>query len=235
MGSVTLVRGTCFIRKNELLQESPGAWTLSYDEDLGVFMVVDPLGNLWTKFAPHQVVGAQASQTGTELKKHWLGLRIRFSSGDEYILSFNIRSPKDAENAKGWIRFAGNKEKAINEAMTLMLTREKVPVSEICSILGKYSLPSSDADGRKLVESNIATKKVEGLLEGDQFVNKFGLAKEQVRYDIVAKFEVGESGVLVMKCPSCGASLPVKGKESTGTCVHCSTSYAIPRKALDLI
>jgi hypothetical protein len=227
--------GVRVIRKNGLLQRSPGTWALSYDEDLWLFKVIDPHGNIWTKFAPHQIIGTQVSQTEGIRKKTWLGLRVKFSSGDEYGLSYNIAAPEDGERMKGWIQFATKKERALNEAMTLISTRERVEISEISSILQKYSLPSTESDSKKLVESGLTTKKIEGYLEGNLFICKKAQSREQVKYDITARFEVSKSGVIILKCPSCGATLPIKGKESTGTCEYCSTSYAIPRKALDLI
>ncbi len=130
--------------------------------------------------------------------------------------------------------YAVRKDRAMNEAITLLKTREKVLVSEVSSILAKHGMPSSEADSRKLIELWIGNNKIEGLLDETQFVSKYALNREQVRYDIVSKFEVGENGAVMLKCPSCGGSLPLQGKESSGVCKYCGTQYSVPRNILSI-
>ena len=66
-------------------------------------------------------------------------------------------------------------------------------------------------------------------------MSKIALDREQVRYDIVTKFEIGESGAVVLKCPNCGANLPLRSKESNGKCSYCNSTFAVPKRILDLI
>ena len=96
-------------------------------------------------------------------------------------------------------------------------------------------LPNSYEDGRSYIEHAISSNQAEGIFDGKEFISKMAMDSQSVRYDIVAKFDMNESGVILFKCPSCGSSLPLEKKESTGTCKYCGGFYPIPRKLLDAI
>jgi hypothetical protein len=216
-------------RNNEMMSN------LSYDQDLGIFKLVDTSGNIWMTFQPAQVTAVSSRVMGLAFKSHSLTIDVKFPSGDEYRYIYRSLKTKQVEDAKKWFDFAANRDAAVNEIVTLMTTREKVPLTEVGSVLAKRGLPSSDNESRKMVEYGIATRKVEGVLDGTEFVSKYALNREQVRYEIVSKFEVGKDGAIVLKCPSCGASLPLQGKESSGVCRYCGTAYNVPRNILKLI
>ncbi|MBO3842206.1 MAG: hypothetical protein FGF48_07305 [Candidatus Brockarchaeota archaeon] len=59
--------------------------------------------------------------------------------------------------------------------------------------------------------------------------------KETVQYNIVVKFNIDKDGTISVQCPHCGASAPLRTKESEVTCKYCGKQYIIPKKLLDLI
>jgi DNA-directed RNA polymerase subunit RPC12/RpoP len=59
--------------------------------------------------------------------------------------------------------------------------------------------------------------------------------KEVVQYSVVTRFDLGKDGTLSVSCPYCGASAPLRSKESEVTCKYCGKQYIIPKKILDLI
>ena len=208
---------------------------LVLDEDLGIFKIVQDNGNIWTTFPPAQVTSTHDSITGSVFKAYWFHVDVKYLSGDEYLFSYKTTGQEQIDSAKKWVEYAVKKDLAINEIVTLMRTREKVPMSDVSSVLAKHGLPSSGDDCRKVVEYGIAKRKVEGVLDDAQFVSKYALNREQVKYEIVSKFEVGKDGLIVLKCPSCGASIPLEGKGSSGVCKYCGSSYTVPRNILKMM
>jgi hypothetical protein len=59
--------------------------------------------------------------------------------------------------------------------------------------------------------------------------------KEIVQYNVVTRFDLGKDGTVSVSCPYCGASAPLRSKESEVTCKYCGKQYIIPKKILDLI
>jgi len=59
--------------------------------------------------------------------------------------------------------------------------------------------------------------------------------KEIVQYNIVTKLNLDQDGTLSVECPHCGASAPLRIKESEVTCKYCGKQYVIPKKILYLI
>ncbi len=59
--------------------------------------------------------------------------------------------------------------------------------------------------------------------------------REVVQYNIVVKFSIDKDGTISVQCPHCGASAPLRIKESEVTCKYCGKQYIIPKKLLDLI
>jgi len=59
--------------------------------------------------------------------------------------------------------------------------------------------------------------------------------KEIIQYSVVTRFDLGKDNAISVQCPYCGASAPLRSKESKVTCNYCGKQYIIPRKILDLI
>jgi len=233
MGSVTLEQGVCSVYKNHLFGDSFES-ILLYDNDLYVFkLIVD--GNIWTKFSASQIERIGTSTKGSLQKKFFLYLVVEYPGGDEYSFNFQIPTMKYADDRKKIIYGFLHKEKARNDSVSLLKTRERVSTSEIIDAFKKYGFSINDSEARKFVEENISSGKIAGVLDGSGFVSKYALEREQVRYDIVTKFEIGSSGAVVLKCPGCGASLPIQDKEPDRKCSYCGASFVVPRKILDLI
>jgi len=155
--------------------------------------------------------------------------------GDAYWFSFKTGSVETGESIKAWISKKVQNESALDEIITRMRTREKVSLSEVASILAEHGLPSSKEDSRKVVEYGITKKGVEGVIDDEQFLSKYALGREQVRYDIITTFEVGKNGAVVLKCPNCGASIPLQSKEESNVCKYCGAPYTVPRNILKLL
>lgn len=221
------------IYKNDVLVKNAPS-RLIHDEVSGAFKIL--IGSdIWTTFRPSQIIGLGESTQGSLFKKYSVTLRVRFASGDEYSFTYDTSTEEDSELKKNRITHLIWADKASEEAGRLLKTRERVSVNEICQIFKKYQIPSDFASGQKFVESCISSGFASGVFDGSGFVSKIALDREQVRYDIVTKFEMGESGAVVLKCPNCGASLPLKTKDSSGKCNYCNSTFAVPKRILDLI
>ncbi len=234
MGTVKLVAGVTTIRKNGAFAGNAPT-TLTYDEELGIFKVVQVNGNIWTTFTPKQVGSLSTSAIGGWRKNYYLHISAKFPNGDEYAFSYNTGTPQQAANAHEWVSSYVRKEDALTEVVTRMRTRERVPLSDVASILTSHGLPSGDVDCQKAVEYGITKGGIDGVIDGTEFVSKFALNREQVRYNIVSTFEVGKDGAVVLKCPGCGASIPLQSKDESKVCKYCGTSYTVPRNILKLI
>lgn len=234
MESANLVTGPLTVKKNNAFNCTFPS-TLAFDQDLGIFKVIQDNGNIWTTFTPSQVTALTGTITGLAFKTHWLHVNVKYPNGDEYAFSYKTGGLQQVENSKKWFDYAVKKDAALNEVIMMMKTREKVQLSEVSSVLAKHGMPSGDNDSRKVVEYGISVRKIEGVLGDTQFVSKYALDREQVRYEIVSKFEVSKDGAVILKCPSCGASLPLQAKESSGVCKYCGSPYTVPRNILGLL
>lgn len=58
--------------------------------------------------------------------------------------------------------------------------------------------------------------------------------KEIVHYHVVAEFTF-KDGVLLVRCPHCGASVSITSKESEQVCPYCGSTFIVPKKILDMI
>ena len=233
VGSTTLLQGATTIWKNKMIA-GRFQTTLSYDNELEFFKVISA-GRILTSFRPLQVMGTAYSTSGAVRKSHKVTVHVKFPNGDEYAFMYRAPNAATAREVRGRIQRAAVDGKGKAEVLRLLKTREKVPVSEVSALLTKCGLPSSPADSQRLVETMISSGIVEGVFDGKDFKSHYALQKESVRYNIVAKFEVGKNGVVVLSCPNCGASIALEQKESTGKCEFCGTAYTIPRKILDLM
>ena len=232
MGS-PLFENNVLIYKNDVLVHTTHS-RLLYDETSGMFKVL--IGaNIWTTFKPAQIIGIGPNTNGSVLKKHNLAMRVRFPSGDEWSFVYQTKTREDAEQKMSSITYLIWSDRASEEAGQLLKTRERVSVNEICEVFKKYQVSSDFASGRKFIESSISSGFAPGKFDGQGFVSRSALDREQVRYDIVTKFEVGQSGAVVFKCPSCGAPLQIQSKDANGKCKYCNASFAVPRKILDMI
>ena len=233
MGSSAIFESNVLLYKNDVFVNNVES-RLLYDDMSGAFKVING-ADIWTMFKPTQIVGLEANVSGSVRKKHSVALRVRYQAGDEFSFIYQTKNAEDSEQKKEFINHLISSGKASEEAGQLMKTRERVSVDEICAVFKKYGLPSDSAGGQKFIESCIASGFAKGVFDGTGFVSKIALDREQVRYDIVTKFEIGESGAVVLKCPNCGANLPLRTKDSNGKCNYCNSTFAVPKRILDLI
>lgn len=210
------------------------SFTLAYDEEMNLFKVIHATGNIWTTYLPRQVTRVSSQVTGSLRKTNWVIVEVKYATGDEYKFSHHARDAEQVENVKKWFDNAARKDGAENDVITLMRTREKVPIAEVVSVLQKHGVSSRESDARRAIEQGIASG-IEGVLDETRFVSKYALNREQVRYEIATKFEMSKEGAVVLKCPNCGASLSLQSKESQGTCKYCNASYTVPKNILGLL
>jgi DNA-directed RNA polymerase subunit RPC12/RpoP len=235
VGSLALIQGHTEAWRNGV-PEGSFASTLMYDEDLEFFKVIDGVGNIQRSFGVDKVTEVAAKEEhGWLFKSSLLTVDYKSEDGNEYRLSFRTPTQGTAKNAKDWFDLIARKHKATSEVTTLLQTREKVPFSSVSEVLERHRLRATNVDAQDIIERIVTRRKIEGVIEGSQFVSKYGLQRETVRYDIVSKFEVSSSGAIVITCPKCGATLPLQGKDSNGNCKYCGTPYMVPRKILDLL
>jgi hypothetical protein len=234
VATVGLMQGKCDVSKNGFANGSIFS-SLCYDQDLGFFKVIGPQGDIWTSFTSSQIVNVGKFETGQLFKSFWLDIRFKLPNGDEYDLKYKTSTVDMVEDAIKWLDYANRKDSASDEIIVLMRTREKVPFDEVSKVLAKRGLPASEAEAKKMLEYGISSRKIDGVLEGSQFVSRSALQREQVRYDIVSNFDFNSSGAISFKCRSCGKSLPLSKKQDAGKCEYCGTAYALPRKLLDMI
>jgi predicted RNA-binding Zn-ribbon protein involved in translation (DUF1610 family) len=181
------------------------------------------------------VTGWNTEIRGLITKKQVTRVGVKAQTSDEYLLEFESRDMGSSQLIIQTLSEARMRESAGVEITNLLRVRDRVQMSEVCAILTKYQLANAFEDGQRYVEYSISSGQVQGVFNGKEYVSKLAMQSESVRYDIVAKFEMSENGAIVFKCPTCGASLPLTTKESTGKCQYCGSSYAIPRKLLDAI
>ncbi|MDG6978046.1 MAG: hypothetical protein JRN58_03100 [Nitrososphaerota archaeon] len=228
-----LVTGHLDVWKNgEYVSGAPSQ--LLHDLDLQLFKIVSK-GNILLTFRAQDVTGWDTAIQGIVNKKQATGLHVKFATGDEY--TFNFRSPdmQSFQRTRAAIGSVIRGDLAIAEIARTLKVKDRVAVAEVCQILTRFNLSNTLEDGQARIEACIASDSVEGSFDGREFVNKRALERESVHYEIVAKFELQKNGVIVFNCPSCGASLTPEGKEPTGACGYCGSSYTLPRKLLDMI
>jgi hypothetical protein len=186
-------------------------------------------------FTSGQVVGVSSFQTGQLFKSFWLAVKFKQRNGDEFELKYKTSKVGATEDAIKWLNYAERKDKTSDEIMTLMRTREKVAISEVCAVLARRGLPATEAEARRMLENAITSKKVDGVIEGSQFVSRSALQREHVSYQIVSNFDFNSSGAISFKCRGCGKSLPMDKKRESGKCEYCGSPYALPKKLLDMV
>jgi hypothetical protein len=142
--------------------------------------------------------------SGSIFKKRWVNANVKWHNGDEYAFVYEVPNAASAQQIRNQVERTKIDEIGKTEILRLLKTREKVPLSEVSSLLTKYELPSTPADAQRLIESMISSGKIEGVFDGKDFVSRYALQRETVRYDIVSRFEVGKNGVVVLNCPNCG-------------------------------
>jgi predicted RNA-binding Zn-ribbon protein involved in translation (DUF1610 family) len=231
--STPLVEGNCTFWKNGTYQDGFRC-RFVFDRDLNLLKVISG-GNVVVSFRANQVTGMAQEVKGLISKKLLSHVGVKFPSGDEFVLVFESSDATSFTRISGVINQAKTREQAGAEIITSLRARDRVPIEDVCAILTKYGLPNSFEDGRNYVEYAISSNQAQGVFDGKAFVSKMAMEAQSVRYDVVAKFEMNDSGAILFKCPNCGASLPLESKDSTGTCKYCGGTYAIPRKLLDAI
>ena len=234
MATVALMQGRADVSKNGFSCE-PLYSSFCYDQELGFFRVIGPDANIWISFTSSQIVGVGSFQTGRISKSFWLTVKFKLPNGDEYELKYKTSTVGATEDAIKWFNYASTKDRASDEIILLMKTREKVPFADVCKVLAKRGLPASEAEAIKMLEYGISGKKIDGVLEGSQFVSRSALQREQVRYEIVSNFDFNSSGAISFKCRGCGKSLPMDKKQESGKCEYCGSPYALPKKLLDMV
>jgi len=205
-----------------------------HDTDLGIFKIVSGGNNLFS-FRQQDVVRWNKGSSGIVRKKLVTSISVKFPNSDEYVFEFESRDEDSYQRARQAIARAIQIDLAYSEILRLLKLQERVSIQDVCKILTRFNMPNSFEDGKNVVEFFIASDKVQGAIDEKDFVSKVALERESVRYEIVAKFEMTSSGSFILKCPGCGASLPLDKKESTGKCTYCGSSYVVPKRLLDLI
>jgi len=228
-----LLTGECVIYKNDVLLDKAFC-DFSYDHDLRLFKLITD-GDIWTTFQPSQVHGVGAEEVGSFIKKWEVSIDTKWPDGDEFTYVFKQPNKELAESAKAKVEGIVENSRGHDEVIRLLKTRERVASADVAALLSKFHLDATDKVVQRVVESAITSGQVEGVFDGKEFISKYGLQRETVRYDIVTKFEMSSSGAIVITCPKCGAALPLEGKESSGKCQYCGTPYTVPRKILDLV
>ena len=104
-------------------------------------------------------MGVSTFQTGRISKSFWLTVRFKLPNGDEYELKYRTSTVGANEDAVKWLDYASRKDRATDEIILLMKTREKVPFGEVCTVLARRGLPASEAEARKVLEYGISGKK----------------------------------------------------------------------------
>ena len=77
--------------------------SLLYDDDLTVFKVVLPNGNIFASFSPNQVTSVSHAKTDTLFKEHMLHVGTKFANGDEFTFRFYTGCPEQALKVEGWV------------------------------------------------------------------------------------------------------------------------------------
>lgn len=233
MATTVLLRGECAIWKNNVPLGKIVA-DFSYDNDLRFFKLIS-VGNIKASFKPEQIKGFGLVQTGSVFKKWQLSIMAKWSSGDEFTYSYLLPTKEHAERIKANIQGITMNSRRQEEVLALLRTRERVSKEDVASLLSKFNAEVTDQTVQDFVQGAITSGQIEGVYDGKEYLSKYALQRETVRYDIVSKFEVGSSGAIVITCPKCGAAIPIETKESNGKCRFCGSPYVVPRKILDLV
>jgi hypothetical protein len=228
-----LIEGQCSIWKNQRFQNRYHARFL-HDTDLAIFKIISGGNNLFS-FRAQEIAHWNKSSSGLIRKKLVTTLIVKFPNFDEYGFEFESRDQASYQRAKEAISMTIQIDLAYSEILRILKLQERVPIQDVCRILTRFNMPNSFEDGRNAVELLITTDKVQGVIDGKNFVTRLVLERESVKYEIVAKFELTASGALILRCPGCGASLQLERKESTGKCAFCGSPYIVPKRLLDLI
>jgi len=228
-----VLTGECLILRNRVAVNSMRNVLLRFDGDLREFKVIY-LGQIVSKFPCTYIKGTNESVGGFLGKKQTVWIDTAFPDGNEFLFKFQTPDLSSFERLTWVIRQTNNEDEAAKELARLVKTRDKVSVKEVCGILSKHDLPDGFEDGKRRIETFITIGVADGIFDGETYVSKTTLQRETVSYNVAASFDF-KDGVLQIKCPKCGAAIPLKNKESTGKCQYCGATYTVPTKILSLI
>jgi len=233
MDSHDIFIGECVIFKNRVTYNRYDKALLRFDGDIREFKLMWH-GEIQIRFPYTEIKGTNNDKAGLVIKKQLITISLAFPDGNEYALQFQTSDFGSFERLIWAINRTTSEQEAEKEIIRQLKSRERVSFKEVCGILKKHGLPDGLGDGRNHIETLITKGVADGILDGEGFVSKTTLQRETVNYNVAASFDF-KDGVLQIKCPNCGASIPLKNKEPTGKCQFCGATYAIPTKILQLI
>jgi uncharacterized CHY-type Zn-finger protein len=184
-----------------------------------------------------------------DAKKHALGRTVEETfkiaglthDGDYYTAYLQCNEPNAfartkeiIENHRAETGLRNKQDEYAHALVRLLKARLRVNLSEVGSLLTTFGLPGEIEDSRREVESLIIADRVEGMIDGNTFVNRFAVSTRASSHSIVISFDFKDS-TLQIRCPSCAAALSLKNKDSVGKCQYCEAAYMVPSKILSLI
>jgi len=206
---------------------------LTYDAGIQQFKLMAG-GQIIFKFALSQIKGYDQAIGGLIMKKQTVRIGVGSSDGNEYVLSFETPDLYSYDRLVFAVRTVQDEQAMSADLSRLIRSRERVPLSDVCSILARHNRPSGIEVAKKWLEDLIASGVFEGVIREDEFVSSAAMQKETVSYNVAASFDF-KDGVLQIKCPKCGAAIPLTSKNPSGKCQFCGATYAVPAKILGLI
>jgi DNA-directed RNA polymerase subunit RPC12/RpoP len=82
------------------------------------------------------------------------------------------------------------------------------------------------------------TAEIEKLKKAGQY-EEAALKYEEIdmldKAEECRKLNMGKVSKISLECPHCGETQPVSSKNNTVKCKHCSKTYGIPKKVLELL
>jgi len=233
VNSKQLFSGPCTVVQNRVVTGVYNGW-FEYDADLREFKFTSA-GQILFKFPASYVTGMVSSTYGTLRKKQAAKVGVKYPDGNECIYRFDSSDMATFDRIELVVNQVKGEDVGGREVIRLLRTHDRVPISEVCTVLTKYHLPNGFEDGKRRIETCISLGIVKGSIQGKEFVSGASMEKEVVHYNIVANFDFSDSGVLKIKCPSCGAGVPLEKKEAVGKCSYCGATYTVPKKILDFL
>jgi len=244
--SATPILNTCEIScsKNDVpgvigegsLFDYPGERALRVKDDHGEVVV-----EIW----PPSV--EDVSLVGAGTRKFGRGVEETFRvsgltrDGDSYTVYFQCREPEAFERTKEAIDRhrseigEGRKpDEYLDAVIRLLKSRPRVNLSEVGSVLTTFEMPGGIEDARHEVETLVEGGKVEGMVDGNTFVNSYSISTGKASYAVAISFDFKDES-LQIRCPKCAAAIPKKDKDSIGTCQYCGTLYFVPSRVFKLL
>jgi hypothetical protein len=208
--------------------------SLLYDQDLGFLKVVSG-GSILSTFNPSQITGAQASVTGALIKKYHVAVWFKFPSGDEFAMDFVAPNQETSINVRNHMMGLAHIGQANMEVKKLLKVKERVPMTEVGTILARHGLPGSPTESAKFVENLIGSGAADGVVDGDNYVSRSAKQRETVNYQVVTSFDVTKDGVISLKCPSCGSPVQMLDPSPNRKCEYCGAGFMVPKRILDIL